>query len=226
VRAGAAARWAAPTWERDDARERALPQPISSARAASAAEEDLRLAADERLLEGIRAGSERHFNALYDRYFQRVYAFIHARVRDRADAEELTQESFTAVFRGVAGYSGRSTPLAWIYGIAKNTVNNHLRRSRIHGERLDAAGPDAGAGEPTSTPQDDAEMRQLLRRMDERLRAVTGWQAEVFWMRHLEDLSIDQIARRMDRSSDAIRSSLYRVKRMLFEPDAASRASS
>jgi DNA-directed RNA polymerase specialized sigma24 family protein len=68
-------------------------------------------------------------------------------------------------------------------------------------------------------------MRQLLRRMDERLRSVTGWQAEVFWMRHLEDLSIDQIARRMDRSSDAIRSSLYRVKRLLFEADAAPGAS-
>jgi RNA polymerase sigma-70 factor (ECF subfamily) len=186
-----------------------------------APEEDLRLASDERLVEGIRGGSERHFNAFYDRYFRRVYSFIYSRVRDRADAEELTQESFTAVFRCVAGYSGRSTPLAWVYGIAKNTVNNHLRRSRIHGERIDAAGPDAAAGEPAATPQDDAELHQLLRRMDERLRSVTGWQAEVFWMRHLEDLSIDQIARRMDRSSDAIRSSLYRVKRLLFEADPA-----
>jgi RNA polymerase sigma-70 factor, ECF subfamily len=199
----------------------ALPQSITFARRAAAREGDLRVASDERLVEGIRGGSEPHFNVLYDRYFSRVYAFIHTRVRDRADAEELTQESFTAVFRSIAGYSGRSTPLAWIYGIAKNTVNNHLRRARVQSERLEAAGSDSASGEWASTPQDDVEMRQLLRRMDERLRSVTGWQAEVFWMRHLEDLSIDQIARRMDRSSDAIRSSLYRVKRMLFEADSA-----
>jgi RNA polymerase sigma-70 factor (ECF subfamily) len=203
---------------------RALPQPTPSALTLGAAGEDLRVASDERLVEGIRCGSERHFNVLYDRYFRRVYAFIHTRVRDRSDAEELTQESFVAVFRGVAGYSGRSTPLAWIYGIAKNTVNNHLRRARVQSERLDAAGSDAAAGEWASTPQDDVEMRQLLRRMDERLRSVTGWQAEVFWMRHLEDLSIDQIAHRMDRSSDAIRSSLYRVKRLLFEAEPTSSA--
>jgi RNA polymerase sigma-70 factor (ECF subfamily) len=186
---------------------------------------DLRLATDEALFEGIRAGSERHFNALYDRYFRRVYAFVLARVRDHADAEELVQESFTAVFRGIAGYSGRSTPLAWIYGIAKNTINNHRRRLRAQTDRIDAAGPEAlhsASAEWRSTPLDDFEMRQSLRRMDERLHSVTGWQVEVFWLRHVDDLSIDEIAERLDRSNDAIRSSLYRVKRLLFEEGDAS----
>jgi RNA polymerase sigma-70 factor (ECF subfamily) len=172
------------------------------------------------LFEGIRSGSEAHFNVLYDRYFRRVYGFVQARVRDHADAEELTQESFIAVFRGIAGYSGRSTPLAWIYGIAKNTVNNHRRRVRTQTERVDAAGPEAlhsSAAEWRATPLDDFELRQSLRRMDERLHSVTSWQAEVFWMRHVDDLSIDEIAQRLDRSNDAIRSSLYRVKRLLSE---------
>jgi RNA polymerase sigma-70 factor, ECF subfamily len=182
---------------------------------------DLRLASDECLVEGIRGGSERHFDALYTRYFQRVYAFIYSRVRHAADAEELTQESFIAVFRSIAGYSGRSTPLAWIYGIAKNTVNNHLRRARTQSERSLTAGSEGSSSELSGTPQDDLEMQQLLRSMDRRLRSVTGWQVEVFWMRHVEDLSIEQIASRMERSSDAIRSSLYRVKRLLFEPEGA-----
>jgi RNA polymerase sigma-70 factor (ECF subfamily) len=175
---------------------------------------------DDGLFDGIRGGSERHFNALYDRYFRRVYGFVLARVRDHADAEELTQEAFVAVFRGIAGYSGRSTPLAWIYGIAKNTVNNHRRRLRAQSERVDAAGPEAlhsTSAEWRSTPLDDFEMRQSLRRMDERLHSVTGWQAEVFWLRHVDDLSIDEIATRLARSNDAIRSSLYRVKRLLSE---------
>jgi len=181
---------------------------------------EIRLLPDEALFEGIRAGSEPHFNALYDRYFRRVYGFVLARVRDHADAEELAQESFVAVFRGIAGYSGRSTPLAWIYGIAKNTVNNHRRRQRAQTERADAAGPEAlhsTSAEWRSTPLDDFEMRQSLRRMDERLHSVTGWQVEVFWLRHVDDLSIDEIAARLDRSNDAIRSSLYRVKRLLSE---------
>jgi RNA polymerase sigma-70 factor, ECF subfamily len=195
-----------------------LPQPISCTDPPA---DDLRLASDERLVEGIRRGSERHFRALYDRYFQRVYAFIYSRVRNRSDAEELAQECFTAVFRSISGYSGRSTPLAWMYGIAKNTVNNHIRRMRSHSERIEAVRAEVTSAEGGSTPQEDLEMRRLLRQMDEQLRSVTQWQAEVFWMRHVEDLSIDQIARRMDRSSDAIRSSLYRVKRLLVEAGGA-----
>jgi DNA-directed RNA polymerase specialized sigma24 family protein len=54
---------------------------------------------------------------------------------------------------------------------------------------------------------------------------VTPWQAEVFVLRHIENLPIQEIAQRTHRSNDAIRSSLYRVKRLLVEagnPDGAS----
>ncbi len=175
---------------------------------------------DEALFEGVRAGNEQHFNVLYERYFSRIYTFIHLRVRNRADAEELTQESFAAVFRSADGYSGRSTPLAWIYGIAKNVVYNHLRRNRAHDARVERAGPDAvHASSPiwTYTPEDHLSLQRYLETIGDRLSSVTPWQAEVFMLRHVENLPIGEIARRMHRSNDAIRSSLYRVKRMLVE---------
>ena len=111
----------------------------------------------------------------------------------------------------------RSTPLAWIYGIAKNTVNNHLRRARAQHERVEVAGAEATSTDWASTPHEDVEMRQILQRMDQRLGSVTRWQKEAFWLRHVEDLSIEEIASRMERSNDAVRSGLYRVKRMLVE---------
>jgi RNA polymerase sigma-70 factor (ECF subfamily) len=175
---------------------------------------------DEELFERIREGSEPHFNRIYDRYFQRIYNFIYLRVRNHADAEELTQETFTAVFRSVGGYSGRSTPLGWIYGIAKNTVHSHLRRLRTQGERMKRAGLDVvTATSPawSSTPEDQLAMRRYARAIDARLRSVSDWQAEVFFLRHVEDLPIREISRRTMRSSDAIRSGLYRVKRLLVE---------
>ena len=175
---------------------------------------------DEDLFERIREGSEPHFNLLYDRYFQRIYGFIYLRVRNHADAEELTQETFTAVFQSVDGYSGRSTPLGWIYGIAKNTVHSHLRRLRTHGERMERAGLEAltvGLSAWSLTPEDQLAMRRYARAIDARLQSVSDWQAEVFFLRHVEDLPIREISRRTTRSSDAVRSGLYRVKRLLVE---------
>ena len=189
---------------------RQLPAPDAPASALS----------DEALIERIREGSEPHFNRLYERYFQRIYNFVYLRVRNHADAEELTQETFTAVFQSIDGYSGRSTPLGWVYGIARNTVHNHLRRVRTQGERMERAGLDAvTATSPAwfSTPDDQLAMRRYARAIDARLRSVSEWQAEVFFLRHVEDLPIREISRRTMRSSDAIRSGLYRVKRLLVE---------
>jgi RNA polymerase sigma-70 factor (ECF subfamily) len=175
---------------------------------------------DEDLFQWIRKGSERHFNTLYDRYFQRIYHFIYMRVGNHADTEELTQETFTAVFRSIDGYSGRSTPLGWIYGIAKNAVHSHLRRLRVQRERMELAGPEllaASSSAWTCTPEDQLAMRRSALAIDARLESVSDWQAEVFFLRHVENLPIREISRRTLRSSDAIRSGLYRVKRSLVE---------
>lgn len=178
------------------------------------------LSTDEQLFEKMRGGSEPHFNALYERYFQRIYSFVYLRVRNHADTEELTQETFTVVFRGAKGYSGRSTPLAWIYGIAKNTVFNHLRRNRLHRERVKAAGPDPLVSDSAawgSNPEEHLAMERYAALIDSHLQSLSDWQAEAFLLRHVENLTIQEIAERTDRSGDAIRSGLYRVKRLLLE---------
>jgi RNA polymerase sigma-70 factor, ECF subfamily len=203
------------------------PGPSTAPTELDGAERPLSALTDEELFDGLRQGDEAAFNALYERYFQRIYNFLFLRVRNHADAEELTQETFTAVFRSAEGFGGRSTPLAWIYGIAKNTVHNHLRRLRTHGQRLTEAGPEvlcSTAQASGITPEEQLSMDRYVALIEERLRKVSDWQAEVFFLRHVHNLPIREIARRMCRSSDAVRSGLYRVKRLLVEagdPDSA-----
>ena len=60
-------------------------------------------------------------------------------------------------------------------------------------------------------------MRRYADAIKIQLNSVAEWQSEVFAMRHLENMSIREISERTERSSDAIRSSLYRVKRLLVE---------
>ncbi|HEY5657067.1 MAG TPA: RNA polymerase sigma factor [Myxococcota bacterium] len=172
----------------------------------------------------IRRADEEAFNVLYERYFQRVYNFAYARLRNGADAEEAVQEIFTAVFRSIEGYGGRSPLLSWIYGIAKNTVNNQLRRAKAQEQRLEWAQPSllrSAFSLDCCTPEDRLGLRRCAAAVEERMGSVSDWQAEVFALRHLENLSIREIAERMSRSNDAIRSSLYRVKRLVIEAVAA-----
>jgi len=175
---------------------------------------------DQEIVEGIRVANEADFNLLYERYFQRVYSFSYMRLRNRADAEEVVQETFTAVFRSIEAYRGRSSLLSWIYGIAKNTVNNHVRKAKAHDARIERKELEhkrTSHGIFACTPEENLNLQRCTEAIQERLSSIADWHVEVFVLRHMENLSIGEIARRMSRSNDAVRSSLYRVKRLLVE---------
>ncbi len=193
--------------------------PAEALEVAQSADADAPLT-DLELIEGIQRESEVHFNELYNRYFQRIYNFVYGRIHNHADAEEIVQETFTVVFSAIEKYSGRSSLLSWIYGIAKNTTNNSLRQTKNTAQRIQEIGHDPFR--PTKsfsscTPEEQLSIQHYLRDVVEQLDDFGGWQVEIFEMRHLQNLSIREISKRTQRSSDSVRSSLYRVKRVLME---------
>jgi RNA polymerase sigma-70 factor (ECF subfamily) len=182
------------------------------------AREELR--SDLDLIEAIRNGDEAAFTIVYERYFQRVHNFAFARLHNRADAEEVAQDTFTVVFRSAGGYQGKASLLSWVYGIAKNVVNNHLRRSQAYHARLQRSegGLARSAGSlDLCTPEEALSLRRCSDALDESLSGLKDWQAEAFELRHFDDLAIQDIADHMSKSNDAIRSSLYRVKRLVVD---------
>jgi RNA polymerase sigma-70 factor (ECF subfamily) len=175
---------------------------------------------DRELVRGLKDGSQPAFDALYKRYFERVYNFVYLRLRNHADTEEVVQETFTAVFRCIGSYRGRSLLSSWIYGIAKNIANNHIRRARTEEARIER--PESEGLQPmdslaTGSPEEQILLRYYLEAVGEKFGGLAEWQTEVFALRHLENLSIREISERTERSSDAIRSSLYRMKRLFLE---------
>jgi RNA polymerase sigma factor (sigma-70 family) len=110
--------------------------------------------------------------------------------------------------------------LSWIYGIAKNTANSSIRRSKSMTERIDQADDEDLMPRPSLTigsPSEQLDLHRFRDQLSQRLEGLADWQTEIFEMRHFENLSIPEISRRTTRSSNAVRSSLYRVKRLFLE---------
>ena len=175
---------------------------------------------DADLVKGILAADDVCFNLLYERYFNRVYAYSYRRLRNHCDAEEVTQETFVTVFRSITNFRGQSTLLSWIFGVARNLSNNSLRR--FQGQRanfesvsIDHYAPNESIG--NASPDDELSMRRYIDAIRNEMEALPTWQRQIFEMRHLENMSIPDISAQTQRSSDAVRSSLYRMKRMIFE---------
>jgi len=172
---------------------------------------------DAELVEKIIAGSMDHFNLLYAAYFPRVYRFALKRLRDSGEAEDVAQEVFLTVFRVLANYRGDSKLLVWIFGITRNTVNRRFRKARPYLESIDA--PSAGQLAAKSAPIDQAvDARRVLERCVTVIEQdLTPLQRRIFHLKHLRRQSIRSIADALDKSEDAIKANLYRMRISISE---------
>src|SRR4051812_34124479 len=70
------------------------------------------------------------FDALYQRYVRSVFGLALRRLRDRPQAEEVTQEAFTAVWRSAKSYRPeRGSAGGWLYTVARNAILDRMRRN-------------------------------------------------------------------------------------------------
>lgn len=71
------------------------------------------------------------FEILYDRYFERIYRFVYARVRERSVTEDITTEVFSKALRNMGDVAVMRHGVGpWLYRIAEGAVADHYRRAR------------------------------------------------------------------------------------------------
>lgn len=94
-------------------------------------------------------GNSAAFDFLYRQHSQRVYALCLRMVKNPAQAEDLTQETFLAVLRGIRGFHGQSAFTTWLYQVTRNTVLMCFRKRRLKETSLeDIAKPNRESGRP------------------------------------------------------------------------------
>ncbi len=169
---------------------------------------------DREIVEAIRAGDISAFEELYRTHFRRVYNFSVRKLSDAAEAEDATQEVFTAVYLCIDRFEGKSDLLVWIFGITRNILNNRLRRRRgIRMISLDEI-PE-GKGPVDQGLARAAEAREVLGRVQTAISELPQEQRRILELRHSRRLAIKKIAEVTNRSEDAVKSSLYRARRTL-----------
>lgn len=71
------------------------------------------------------------FRPLYEKYFKKMFLFLHHRLGDKEIAADLTQQVFLKALKGLSKFQYRGLPFsAWLYRIAINECNQHFRKSK------------------------------------------------------------------------------------------------
>lgn len=166
--------------------------------------------ADEKLLVEAAQKDPRRFADLYEANFERVYAFVARRMRDRSDVEDVTAEVFQQALANLAKFEWRGVPVcAWLYRIAANAMADRWQRaSREQGSLVAEDSPDLQA-------QIDAEEAERCTQLYRLVNTLPAEQRRVIEMRFAEEKSIREIAAEMKRTQGAIKQLQFRAIRNL-----------
>jgi RNA polymerase sigma factor (sigma-70 family) len=157
------------------------------------------------------------FEAFYREHVEAVQRFVARRVDDRERAADLTAEIFLVAIAAAGGYrAGRGTPIAWLFGVARNVVADDRRR---RGRELRATGEIVGR-----RLLDDDDLVRLEERLDAAARSRALYAAldtlpeperAVLELVAVDDLPVAQAAAALGIRPVTARVRLHRARRTL-----------
>ena len=177
---------------------------------------------DADLAVAARKGSSDACTALVRRFERPVYNLVVRLVQDPALAEDLTQDAFLKMFRGLAQYDASLRFSSWLFRIAHNTAIDHLRQRRLllatprldeDGETIDPLDqlPDLRG----DSPEQAATRRQMAAVIDRAIDTLRPEYRAVVVLRHHEDLDYEEIAEVMGLPLGTVKTYLHRARREL-----------
>jgi len=192
---------------------------------------------DSLLVEALRQGDEDAFAWLVRRYHQALLRYAAVFVRDRAVREEVVQETWLGVIRGIGSFEGRSSVKTWLFHILANRARTRGDResrsvpfSALLSRELDddepAVDPDrflpadsprwpghwAVAPQPWNAPEEHMLASETRRVVEEAIAGLPPVQREVITRRDVVGMAADEVCRAMGLTHGNQRVLLHRAR--------------
>lgn len=170
---------------------------------------------DEKLLARVRAGDMEAFDALYERYETRLFAYLRALLLDRRDAEEVMHDAFMAALRDDTEILDDGGFRAWLYRIARNHALNRLRGTERHARHLSALA-EVETDRTAPSAERALESRQLEAALTSAVTRLPAPLGELFHLRS-SGLSYEQIADVVEVPLGTVKSRMHQMVHALRE---------
>ena len=181
---------------------------------------------DAELVRRFNGGDDSAFGEIMSRHKNRIFAAAMALLRNRADAEEITQDTFVRAHRGLATFRGESSLATWLHRIAVNLARNRywyfFRRRRHATLSLDAAmSPDSdstfsellSAGSPD--PSQESSRNEFVDKVETCMESLEPGHRSILAMRSLLDQSYEDIANTLGINVGTVKSRIARARERL-----------
>ena len=161
-----------------------------------------------RIIARAKAGDAGAFGELYTRYAGLILRYLYVRVHEQEGAQDLTQEVFVRVIKGIAGfeYRGEKSFLGWLYTIAGNVLIGQARRKRAISTPLDES-------VELIDPRGQEAVLSIFDRvaLEQAIAQLTEDQQQVLTLKFFADMTNQEIAVAIGRSEGAVKALQHRA---------------
>ena len=182
----------------------------------------VQVADEAQVIACIVRGETHLFHDLIRPYERSVYVMVLSLLQNEADAEDAAQEAFLKAFRNLAKFRSESKFSTWLISIALNEARSKLRQKKARKiESLDSGSQEDGHVSPAilrdwrEVPSEALERMEVRRMIQIAVADLPGIYREIFLLRDVEELSVNESAEALGISIGAVKVRLHRARMML-----------
>lgn len=164
------------------------------------------------VVRAVLAGDVNRYAVLVRRYQNRYARYASQLLGSADDAEDAVQDAFVRAYDQLAQCRDPDNFAGWFFLILRNRCFAQQRRTRRHSDLEET--PSIPAPDVVEAPLEEAERRKALQQA---LATLTKEQREVFVLKHVEELSYEEIANRVGTTVAALKMRMHRAYDRLRE---------
>lgn len=171
---------------------------------------------DESLMVAISKGDKRAFDEVYHRYSGPLLGyFIRMLWKDREKAEDFVHDIFAKIIRKPELFDPSRTFKTWLYSVANNMCKNEYKKQEVRKNTSNGLDENYAVADKHTNVFFEVYDSQFREQFDKSLNALDGKHSEVFRLRHLDGLSIKEIAAVLEISDGTVKSRLFYATKYL-----------
>jgi RNA polymerase sigma-70 factor (ECF subfamily) len=157
-------------------------------------------------------GESSAFDELVARWHTPLWQYIQRMADGNELADELLQETWLRVLRGIAKLRDPTRLVPWMFGIAHHVLMDRLRQKYTQAASLDDVLEECPVN---ANPEDESDLRDEISHMLQQLDRMTMPQRELLTLYYLDELSIDDVAQVLEIPIGTVKSRLFTARKAL-----------
>ncbi|MDX1592319.1 MAG: sigma-70 family RNA polymerase sigma factor, partial [Balneolaceae bacterium] len=178
---------------------------------------------DDKLVARAVKGDQAAFRELMNKYQKPLYFHVLKMVKDREQVEDLVQESFMKAFDNLGSYNTKYAFSTWLYRITTNHTIDYLRKKKLQTFSMNEPVKTKDGEVHFQVKDEQAETdRNIIRKqrqniIHDAIENLPEKYRAVIELRHLQELSYDEIAEQLDLPLGTVKAHIFRAREMLYK---------